>query len=59
MFMEEEYGVEPEYGELNVVFEDDHVLIVNKQGQMDTHPSEKMGREHLPILLLFIFKCKV
>ena len=28
MFMEEEYDVEPEYGELDVVYEDDHVLIV-------------------------------
>lgn len=59
MFMEEEYGVEPEYGELHVVYEDDHVLIVNKPEKMDTHPSEKAGWELLQILLPFIFKCKV
>ncbi|YAR63951.1 hypothetical protein ACUIAK_18540 [Bacillus cytotoxicus] len=41
MFIPEEYGVIPEFGELDVVFEDDHVLIVNKPEQMDTHPSEK------------------
>ncbi len=41
MFAEEEYGVDPEYGELHVVYEDDHVLIVNKPEQMDTHPAEK------------------
>ncbi|MBK5486845.1 RluA family pseudouridine synthase [Bacillus sp. TH17] len=56
MFMEEEYGVEPEYGELNVVFEDDHVLIVNKQGQMDTHPSEKNGTGTLANLVAFHFQ---
>ena len=42
MFAEEEYGVDPEYGELHVVYEDDHVLIVNKPEQMDTHPAEKV-----------------
>ncbi|RAN84955.1 RluA family pseudouridine synthase [Bacillus sp. SRB_331] len=56
MFMEEEYGVEPEYGELNVVFEDDHVLIVNKQGQMDTHPSEKNVTGTLANLVAFHFQ---
>ncbi|GGE71257.1 RluA family pseudouridine synthase [Priestia taiwanensis] len=40
LFVEEEYGVEPEYGELEVLFEDDHVLIVYKQAGMDTHPNE-------------------
>ena len=56
MFMEEEYDVEPEYGELDVVYEDDHVLIVNKPEKMDTHPAEKAGWEHLQILLPFIIK---
>jgi 23S rRNA pseudouridine1911/1915/1917 synthase len=56
MFMEEEYGVEPEYGELNVVFEDDHVLIVNKPEQMDTHPSEKSGTGTLANLVAFHFQ---
>ena len=59
MFAEEEYGVDPEYGELHVVYEDDHVLIVNKPEQMDTHPAEKVEPGRLQILLLFIFKCKV
>lgn len=56
MFMEEEYGIDPEYGELDVVYEDDHVLIVNKQGQMDTHSSEKNGTGTLANLVAFHFQ---
>ncbi|MDM5187588.1 RluA family pseudouridine synthase [Bacillus sp. DX4.1] len=43
MFFQEEYGVQPEFHDLDVLFEDDHVLIVNKPVQMDTHPSDKEG----------------
>ena len=37
---EEESGIVPEYGELPVLFEDDHMLIVNKPAGMATHPNE-------------------
>ena len=56
MFAEEEYGVDPEYGELHVVYEDDHVLIVNKPEQMDTHPAEKGGTGTLANLVAFHFQ---
>ncbi|EOW9526864.1 RluA family pseudouridine synthase [Bacillus cytotoxicus] len=56
MFIPEEYGVIPEFGELDVVFEDDHVLIVNKPEQMDTHPSEKNGTGTLANLIAFHFQ---
>ncbi|HDR7654722.1 MULTISPECIES: RluA family pseudouridine synthase [Bacillus] len=56
MFMEEEYDVEPEYGELDVVYEDDHVLIVNKPEKMDTHPAEKGGTGTLANLVAFHFQ---
>ncbi|HDX9628294.1 TPA: RluA family pseudouridine synthase [Bacillus cereus] len=56
MFMEEEYGVEPEYGELDVAYEDDHVLIVNKPEKMDTHPAEKGGTGTLANLVAFHFQ---
>lgn len=39
LFQEEEYGVDPEYIEIDVLYEDDHLLIVNKPANMDTHPS--------------------
>ncbi|PEB54143.1 RNA pseudouridine synthase [Bacillus pseudomycoides] len=56
MFIQEEYGVEPEFGDLDVIFEDDHVLIVNKPAQMDTHPSEKKGTGTLANLVAFHFQ---
>jgi 23S rRNA pseudouridine1911/1915/1917 synthase len=43
MFPDEEYGVVPEYMDIEIVYEDDHVLIANKPYGMDTHPSEKGG----------------
>ncbi|WP_459500917.1 RluA family pseudouridine synthase, partial [Bacillus sp. C1] len=53
MFMKEEYGIQPEYGDLEVLFEDDHVLIVNKPVHMDTHPSSKDGIGTLANLVAF------
>lgn len=40
LFKEEEFGVEPEYMDIEVLYEDDHLLIVNKHADMDTHPNE-------------------
>lgn len=40
LFKEEDYGVQPEYQEIEPVYEDDHLLIVNKPAGMDTHPNE-------------------
>lgn len=42
LFVEEDYGVQPEYVEdLQILFEDDHLLIANKPSGMDTHPNEE------------------
>ncbi|MCP8968477.1 RluA family pseudouridine synthase [Ectobacillus ponti] len=43
MFTAEPYGVEPEYMEIEVLYEDDHVLIVHKPAGMDTHPADAGG----------------
>lgn len=40
LFKDEEYGVQPEYIEIEPIFEDDHLLIVNKPAGMDTHPNQ-------------------
>lgn len=40
LFQKEEYGVKPKFFELDVLFEDDHLLIVNKPANVDTHPTE-------------------
>ncbi|MEH7381489.1 RluA family pseudouridine synthase [Bacillus sp. JJ1533] len=42
LFIEEDFGVEPDYvPELQILFEDDHLLIANKPSGMDTHPNEE------------------
>ncbi|OEH94308.1 RluA family pseudouridine synthase [Bacillus solimangrovi] len=39
-FTKDAYGVIPNYFDLDVLYEDDHLLIVNKPAGMDTHPNE-------------------
>ncbi|GLB58717.1 RluA family pseudouridine synthase [Cytobacillus sp. NCCP-133] len=39
LFQEEEFGVIPTYHEIEVLFEDDHLLVLNKPSGMDTHPN--------------------
>ncbi|MBD8071059.1 RluA family pseudouridine synthase [Bacillus sp. PS06] len=39
LFVDEDYGLIPEYTDLNILYEDDHVLVVNKPANMDTHPT--------------------
>ncbi|MCA1030763.1 RluA family pseudouridine synthase [Bacillus timonensis] len=39
LFIDEDYGVIPEYHELQVLYEDDHVMVVNKPAGIDTHPT--------------------
>ncbi|OZM56280.1 RNA pseudouridine synthase [Lottiidibacillus patelloidae] len=40
LFPTEDYGVVPTEIPLEVLYEDDHLLIVNKQAGIDTHPSD-------------------
>lgn len=53
MFPDEEYGVEPEFYDLEVIYEDDHVLIVNKPIGVDTHPAEQGGKGTLANYVAF------
>jgi 23S rRNA pseudouridine1911/1915/1917 synthase len=41
LFVEEDFGVVPEYLPVEPIFVDEHLLIVNKPAGMDTHPTEK------------------
>ncbi|KON89632.1 pseudouridine synthase [Sporosarcina globispora] len=38
-FQEENPGVIPSYYEIDVLFEDDHMVVLNKPAGMDTHPN--------------------
>ncbi|NEY73731.1 RluA family pseudouridine synthase [Bacillus mesophilus] len=40
-FLDEEYGVIPQDLNIEILYEDDHLLIANKPINMDTHPNEK------------------
>lgn len=41
LFPKEEYGVIPKAMDIDILYEDDHLLIVNKPAGMDTHPNEE------------------
>jgi len=41
MFPHEEFGVAPDYKEIEILYEDDHLLIANKPAGMDTHPTNE------------------
>jgi 23S rRNA pseudouridine1911/1915/1917 synthase len=40
LYKPEPFGAEPAYGELDVLFEDDHLLIINKRAGIDVHPTK-------------------
>lgn len=58
LFQDEEYGVIPEYIEIHVLYEDDHILIVNKPAGIDTHPSSKQATGTLANAVAFYFQTK-
>ncbi|WP_064091811.1 RluA family pseudouridine synthase [Rossellomorea aquimaris] len=39
LFKNVDYDVPPTYGEIEVLFEDDHLIVVNKPAGVDTHPN--------------------
>ncbi|MGG1632286.1 RluA family pseudouridine synthase [Rossellomorea sp. NRS-1567] len=41
LFKEVEYDVPPTYGEIDVLFEDDHLIVINKPAGIDTHPNHQ------------------
>lgn len=40
IFGDEEYGVLPENKSIEILYEDDHLIIVNKEAGIDTHPNK-------------------
>lgn len=40
VFMEEELTLLPDYHDVAVIYEDDHLIVFNKPAGMDTHPNE-------------------
>lgn len=52
----EPYGIEPVKGQLEVVYEDDHLLIVNKPAGLLLHPTEDKHRRTLDHLVAGHFR---
>ncbi|MGG4168872.1 RluA family pseudouridine synthase [Rossellomorea vietnamensis] len=53
LFKEVEYDVPPTYGELDVLFEDEHMIVVNKPAGIDTHPNTPDETDTLANLVAF------
>ncbi|ANY72401.1 RNA pseudouridine synthase [Paenibacillus ihbetae] len=45
LFPYREYGIEPRWHELEVLYEDEFCLVVNKPAGMSVHPADPAGRE--------------
>ena len=56
LFETEESDVTPEYGELEVLFEDEHLFIVQKPAGLPTHPNEQGQTGTLANLVAFHFQ---
>ena len=53
LFKEVKYDVPPTYGEIDVLFEDDHLIVVNKPAGIDTHPNHPGATDTLANLVAF------
>ncbi len=58
LFKKTDYDVPPAYGDLQVLYEDDHLIAVNKPAGMDTHPNGPQDTETLANLIAFHFQAK-
>ncbi|WP_157052653.1 RluA family pseudouridine synthase [Priestia koreensis] len=55
VFAEEDHSITPFYVDLDIRFEDDHLLVVNKPAGMDTHPSNEEDDQTLTNAVAFHF----
>lgn len=57
-FSDEEFGVAPSYIDIDILFEDDHLLVVNKPSGLDTHPNEPGQTNTLANAVAFYLQSK-
>lgn len=58
LFKEVEYDVPPTYGEIDVLFEDAHLIVVNKSAGIDTHPNHPNETDTLANLVAFHYQAR-
>lgn len=56
LFPKEELGVVPSFIEFDILYEDDHLLIVNKPAGIDTHPADDTQTNTLANAVAFYFQ---
>jgi len=57
-FNEQDFGVIPTYFDINILYEDDHLLVVNKPAGMDTHPNEPTQKDTLANAVAYYLQAK-
>lgn len=57
-FKQEAFGVTPFYIDVSVLYEDDHLLVVNKPADMDTHPNSPAQVNTLANAVAFYLQSK-
>ncbi|WP_175988094.1 RluA family pseudouridine synthase [Bacillus sp. Marseille-Q1617] len=58
LFKETDYDVPPSYGDLHILYEDDHLIVVNKTAGIDTHPNQPGDTDTLANLIAYHFQAK-
>ncbi|MDZ5473952.1 RluA family pseudouridine synthase [Bacillus sp. 31A1R] len=58
LFTPEDYGVIPQNIDIDILFEDDHLLIVNKPAGIDTHPNQPEQSNTLANAVAFYLQVK-
>ncbi len=56
LFPKEEYGVIPNYHDVDILYEDDHLLIVNKPAGIEMHPAHEGQTDTMANALAFYFQ---
>ncbi len=57
-FTEQDFGVDPTYLDIDILYEDEHLLIVNKPAGMDTHPNEPTQKDTLANAVAYYLQAK-
>jgi 23S rRNA pseudouridine1911/1915/1917 synthase len=57
-FEDHEHGVIPAYIDISILYEDDHLLVVNKPAGMDTHPNTPNQNNTLSNAVAFYLQAK-
>jgi 23S rRNA pseudouridine1911/1915/1917 synthase len=58
LYKPEPFGAKPTYSELDILFEDDHLLIINKRAGVDVHPTTPEQTDTLANAVAFHLQCE-